>query len=176
MSLVVRTDGAPERAIASIRSAIVTVNPKLAVFNIRTMEQLLDDSLWQLNLYRWLIGLFAALTLILAAIGLYGMISYTASARAREFAIRLALGSGKRALAQLVLGRGLQLAAAGLVVGVVAVMALTWWFADLPATIRPDVVICAAVSAVVILIALVACAAPSMRAASIDPAVALRQG
>src|SRR5436190_22340827 len=108
---MVRTDQAPERSITAIRSAVRDVNPNLAIFNIRTMDQVVTDSLWQLNLYRWLIGLFSALALVLAAIGLFGVISFDTASRFREFAVRLALGSEPGRLVQIVVAKGVTLAA-----------------------------------------------------------------
>src|SRR5262249_22129004 len=69
MSLIVRTDGPPEALVGAVRAAVRAVNPSLAVFNVKTMNQVLGDSLWEVNLYRWLIGLFALLVVVLAAIG-----------------------------------------------------------------------------------------------------------
>jgi putative ABC transport system permease protein len=175
MSLLVRTNDRPDRLIPAIRSTVLNVNPKLAIFNVRTMEQVLDDSLWQLNLYRSLIGVFAALALLLAAVGLYGMIAYTAGARTREFAIRVALGSGHGTLARLIFGRGLFLAASGVAAGLAGVLLLTWWFSDLIGDIRPDVSTCAAVALLLLTITACACVVPSRRAASVDPVAALRQ-
>ena len=175
MSLLVRTEGRPEPLIQSVRAAVKEANPRLAVFNIRTMEQVLEDSLWELNLYRWLIGLFATLALVLAAIGLFGVISYTAAARTREFGIRLALGSKHSALGRLVLRRGLWLAAAGLACGVGVVLALTWWLDELPAGVRPDAATASGVALVLLVITLLACAVPAIRAAAVDPVTALRQ-
>jgi putative ABC transport system permease protein len=83
MSLVVRTDGPPEALVGQIRAAVREVNPRLAIFNVKTMDTVLADSLWELNLYQWLITLFAALALVLAAIGLFGVMSYTVTSRGR---------------------------------------------------------------------------------------------
>ena len=174
ISLVVRTDGRPEALIPAIRSSVLHVNPKLAIFDVRTMEQVLDDSLWQLTLYRWLIGIFAGLALLLAAIGLYGMIAFTVNSRMGEFAIRLALGSGHQALVRLVVGRGLRLALSGLVSGLAGVLALMWWVGDLAGSLRPDVATCAVVSLLVLIIAALASLAPSFRAATVNPVAALR--
>ena len=74
-----------------MRGAVHDVNPRLAIFNIKSMDQVVADSFWELNLYRWLIGLFAGLAVLLGAIGLYGVISYNVTSRMREFALRLAL-------------------------------------------------------------------------------------
>ena len=125
MSLVVRTDIPPERASESIRAAIRAINPKLAIFNVRTMTQVVSDSMWELRLYRWLIGVFAVLALLLAAIGLHGVISYNVTSRMREFAVRLALGSDPGDLTRLVVRRALLLVGAGLAGGIISAMAIT---------------------------------------------------
>ena len=106
LSLIVSTSGSPEAIVNAVRATVREVNPVLAIFNVKTMDQVVSDSLWELNLYRWLIGLFAVLALVLATIGLYGVILYGVSARSREFAVRLALGSDPAGLARLVLFRG----------------------------------------------------------------------
>jgi putative ABC transport system permease protein len=175
ISLIVGADGPPESSIAAVRSAIASVNPRLAIFNVRTMEQVLDDSLWQLRLYRWLIGLFAGLALLLAAIGLYGVVAYAATARTREFAIRLALGSDRARLAGLVMRRGLWLACGGLAAGVWGLGALVWWFDERLIGIRPDVGTCAVVLVVLLTITLLACLVPALRTTAVDPVTALRQ-
>lgn len=174
MSLIVRAQGQPQAVIDAVRSAVRQLNPNLAIFNIRTMEQVLADSLWELNLYRWLIGLFAALALVLAGIGLYGVISYSVASRTREFAIRLALGSDQIALARLVVSRGVRLAAVGLMVGAVAALALTRLVGNLTASLGPDPTTLAATSVLLLAIALLACLVPAMRVARMDPATALR--
>jgi ABC-type antimicrobial peptide transport system permease subunit len=169
MSLIVRTEQRPERAIAAIRAAVREVNPGLAIFNVKTMEEVVSDSMWQLNLYRWLIGVFAGLALVLAAIGLYGVISFGAAARLREFAVRLALGSGPRRLIQLVVARGVILAGGGLAAGIVTVRGLARTVS--PACHRSTYVL---VGVLLMLIALFAAVVPAVRAARIVERAAAR--
>jgi putative ABC transport system permease protein len=175
MSLVVRTQGPPGAFVGQIRNAVREVNPRLAIFNVKTMDDVLADSMWELNLYRWLITMFATLALVLAAIGLFGVMSYTATARIREFAVRLALGSNPAGLGRLVLRRGAWLAALGLVLGAVLTEQLLMAFGSLPIGGRPDAVIYAAVTALLLLLALAACLVPAIRVACVDPVTALRQ-
>jgi predicted permease len=174
MSLVAQADGDPAAIVPALRGAIHDVRPNLAVFNARTMAQVVDDSLADLHMYRWLIGLFAALALLLAAIGLYGVISYMTAARTREFAIRLALGSRAIALAQLVIGRGVLLTALGLVAGGAVTLALSRVFASLPIGGAPDPLTYVTIATILLAVALSAAAAPAIRAARVDPATALR--
>jgi putative ABC transport system permease protein len=174
MSLIVRTEQRPERAIAAIRAAVRDVDPGLAIFNVKTMEEVVNDSMWQLNLYRWLIGVFASLTLALAAIGLYGVISFGAASRLREFAVRLALGSGPRRLIHLVVMRGVILAGAGLVAGIATVLAVTPWARSVSPALAVHAATYLIVSGLVVAIALGASMIPAVRAAHIDPATALR--
>jgi len=175
MSLVVRSAVPVEPLIGSIRSAVTAVNPKLAIFNIKTLQQIVTESLWRLRLYRWLIGVFAIVAIGLATIGLYAMIAYSAGSRTREFAIRRALGSAPSSIVNLIFTRGLALGASGVAGGIAAVVVLTWWLGDRTGGIRPDAVTCAAVSVFFIAVAGVACIGPSMRAATVNPTAALRE-
>jgi putative ABC transport system permease protein len=177
MSLIVRTERPPESLIRAIRSAVLEVNPRLAIFNVRTMSEVVADSLWDLHLYRWLIGLFAILALVLAAIGLHGVISFVASARTREFAIRMALGSGQAAVARLVVNRGIWLSAIGLgfgAAGTAAALTLTASLRALRVGSMPDAATFSVTAILVLLVAAVACAVPALRAATVDPVAALR--
>jgi predicted lysophospholipase L1 biosynthesis ABC-type transport system permease subunit len=174
MSLIVRTVGRPEAAIEAIRSTVRDVNPKLAIFNVKTMEQVVADSLWQLNLYRWLIGLFASLALVLATIGLYGVVSFGAASRTREFAVRLALGSDPGRLARLVLARGLWLATGGIILGLLIALAIAPAVRDVSAALVGDMATYAVAAALLIGIALLASVVPALRVARVNPAVALR--
>ena len=175
MSLIVRTDGAPEGVVNLIRAVVRDVNPRLAIFNVKPMDQVVADSLWELNLYRWLIGMFAALVLTLSAIGLYAVTSYNVTARVREFALRLALGSDQSQLSQLVLRRGVRLAAIGLAIGIVVSMQLIVFLRAFPIESRPDALMMVVTAIVLLAIAVTACALPAMRVARVNPVVALRQ-
>jgi predicted permease len=175
MSLVVRTAGPPEALVGQIRNAVRDVNPRLAIFNVRTMNDVIADSMWELNLYRWLITMFATLALVLAAIGLFGVMSYTVTARMREFAVRLALGSNPAGLGRLVLRRGVCLAAMGLILGAFVTEQLLMAFGTLPMGGRPDVSIYVSVAALLLMLALAACLIPAIRVASVNPVTALRQ-
>ncbi len=174
MSLIVKTDRLPEGSIAAIRSAVRDVDPKLAIFNVKTMEQVVTDSMWQLNLYRWLIGLFAGLALILATVGLYGVISFGTAARLREFAVRLALGSEPGQLVQLVLSRGLILSGCGIALGFLAAVMISPSVRAVSPALDLEPWTSLAVAIVLIAIALSASTLPALRASRIDPATALR--
>ena len=175
MSLIVRSATSPQSLTPAIRDAIAKVNTNLAVFNVRTMEQVLADSLWEVHLYRWLIGLFTALTLVLAAIGLHGVIAYNVTSRMREFAVRLALGADPTRLARLVLGRAARLAMTGVAAGVLIAAAVSPWLEDLPVARDSGPLLYGAIGAALIILALAAAAIPAFRVAGIDPSDVLRQ-
>jgi putative ABC transport system permease protein len=174
MSLVVRMRQNPESLVDAVRSTVQRVNPGFAVFNIKTMDEVISESLWELNLYRWLVGLFAALALVLAAIGLYGVISYSVAARAREFAVRLALGADSVGLARMVLRRGVRLSLTGVAIGVAATLVLGASVPNLPAAFEPKPEMLLWTSALVLAIAVGACIVPAIRMARLAPAAALR--
>ena len=175
MTLVVRGAVPPESLVPALRAAALSVNPAIAVFNVRRMDQVVADSMWELNLYRWLIGLFAVLALVLAAIGLYGVIAYSVASRTHEFAVRLALGSEPRGLARMVVAGGLRLAAAGLVVGSAATLAVGRLLRHYTEAVRLDPLSVAGVAILLLAIALVACFVPAVRVALVDPSAALRR-
>jgi predicted permease len=174
MTLVVRGSGAIEPLIPALRAAVREINPVVAIFNVRTMAEVVDDSLWELNLYRWAVGLFAALALVLAAIGLYGVMAYSVSSRTREFAVRLALGADPGRVARLVVGRGGRLALLGVAAGVVAAFTIVAAVRTLPASLRPDPVTLAVAAALLVGIALLASLVPARRVTRVSPSTALR--
>ena len=174
MSLVVRGSRSLESLVDSIRGAVHGVNPRLAIFNIKSMDQVVVDSLWELNLYRWLIGLFAGLAVLLGAIGLYGVISYNVTSRMREFALRLALGSDPGALARRVLARGAILTGIGIGIGLGAAVALVPMLRTMSAGLQGSPVTYAAVATLLLCITSAACILPALRVASVNPSTALR--
>jgi predicted permease len=174
MSLIVRAGGGAGLLPDAIRAAVRGVSPNLAIFNVRTMDQVLADSLWEVNLYRWLIGLFAALALALAAVGLYGVLSYSVTSRLREFALRLALGSDPGALSRLILGRALRLALGGLAAGLGLALAVAPLARALPLGPGMGAAAYIGVGSLLILVALAACLVPAIRVARVNPAEALR--
>jgi predicted permease len=176
MSLIVRTDGRPESTIDAVRSIVRDVNPNLAVFNVRTMDGVIADSLADFTLYLWLMAGFAVLALLLAGTGTYGVIASVAASRRREFALRVALGADRARVTQLVFRQGLRLTAIGLACGLFGTLAAAPLLQNLPVSVRPpDAVTLAPVAAVIALVAMAACLVPAIRAARVDPMNALRQ-
>jgi putative ABC transport system permease protein len=174
MSLLVRTVASPEPMTESIRAAVRGINPNLAIFNVRTMAQVRADSLWELHLYRWLIGLFALLAVVLATIGLYGVMSYHATSRLREFAVRLALGAAPTQVTRLVFGRGLRLAGLGLVAGLGVALLIAPVLRHVSASLSTDPITYVIVASLLLAVTLVACAIPAVRASVVNPVSALR--
>ena len=176
MSLVVRTSSRPEAIIDSVRGAVRDVNPRLAIFNVKSMDQLaVADSLWELNLYRWLIGLFAGLAVLLGRPGCHGVMLYNVTSRLREFAVRLGLGHPIRVRwARRVLARGAVLTLLGISLGLGAAMALVPLLRIISAGLQGSPVAYAGVAALLLTITLAACLLPALRVASVNPSTALR--
>lgn len=175
ITLVVSTQGPPEGLIEAIRSVIRDVNPNHAIFRVKTMDHVVADSLSDFTLYLSLMASFAALALLLAMTGTYGVISYIATSRSREFAIRVALGADRKRVTRLVLGQGIRLTAIGLGLGLCGAFAATPLLRDLPVTVRPpDVATAAPVAVFIGIVALAACLVPARRAADVDPMSVLR--
>jgi predicted permease len=175
MTLVVSARGQPDALIEPVRSAVRGVNPALAVFNVKTMDRVVADSLSDFTLYLSLMTGFAVLALVLALTGTYGVIAYIASARTKEFAIRVALGADRTRVTRLVLGQGVLLVGLGIGVGLLAALAATPLVEGLPVTVRPPgIVTIAPVGVLIALVAGVASLVPALRAARVNPMTALR--
>lgn len=176
LTLVVSAQGSAEPLIDAVRSVVRDVNPVLAVFNVMSMDRVVQSSLADFTLYLSLMAFFAAVALVLAATGTYGVISYIVTSRAREFAIRVALGADSVRVTRLVLRQGLGLTVLGLVCGLGAAAAATPLLRYAPMTIRqPNVTTIVPVIALIVLVAVAACVVPARRAANVDPVSVLRQ-
>jgi putative ABC transport system permease protein len=174
-TLVVRGRGPLELLVGQVRAAVRGVSPGQALFRIETMEQVIQSSLAKPRLYVWLLGLFAAMGVVLAAAGIYGVIAYVVTVRMREFGIRIALGADGGRLIRLVLSRGGVLVLLGLAVGIGGAALLTKVLSGVLYGVgATDPFTFASMAALMAAVALAACVVPARRAASVDPAVTLR--
>jgi len=173
--LAVRTFGDPASMTKSITAVVHTVDPDLPLDQVKTMDQLVHESLASDRFSTVLFASFAGLALLLAAIGIYGVMSFAVAQRTHEIGLRIALGAGPQQVLRLVLGEGMLLALIGLGVG----LAVTYFVGRLMKTIlyqvnALDPAAISAVTAVLLLSALLACYIPARRATRVDPMVALR--
>ena len=174
-TVLVRTTGDPATLAEAIRRETKAVIPNLPAPIIRTMDDLLSESVAQPRLQTGLLSLFGGVALLLAAVGLYGVLACHVTDRYREIGIRLALGAPRRNVLALVIRQGMKLAFAGLAIGSVAALALTRVIRSLLYDVKPtDPVAFGAVAVLLALVALLACYLPARRAARVDPMEALR--
>ncbi len=158
-----------------IRQAVAAIDPETAVDEIKPMKGIIADTLWQQRLWGWLVASFAVLSLLLAALGIYGVMSYSVSQQTREIGIRMALGAHPGTVLRQVLARGLKLVAVGIALGVVCALALTQVIASfLFGIAATDPLTFVGVALLLIVVALLACYIPGQRAARVDPMIALR--
>jgi len=170
-----RTSTRPEALIPSVRNVVASLDDNLPIFDIRTQTQTIDRLLFNERLVARLSSLFGALALILACVGLYGLLSYEVARRTREIGIRTALGAQRREIFRLVLGQGLILAMVGALVGIGAAIGVTRYLGSLLYGIgATDPATFVIITFLLIAVALLACYIPSRRATRVDPLVALR--
>jgi putative ABC transport system permease protein len=175
MNVVVRTAGDPAHAASALRAAVAAVDADIPISAVRTMDDLISTSLAQPRFSMLLLALFALIALALAAVGLYGVISYTVSQRTREIGIRMALGAEPRDILRLVVGQGFRMTALGVIIGLVTALGVTRLLANLLFEVRPfDAASFAGLPLVLAAIALLASWIPARRAARVDPLVSLR--
>ena len=177
INYVVRVTGNPAVALGEVREALTKIDPQLFPVEPLTMEQIIQQSpsVFMRRYPSYLIGSFAVLALLLAMIGLYGIISYSVSQRTREIGIRVALGAQERDLLRLVMGAGARLTAIGVAIGVAAALGLTQLMGSILYGVKAaDPLTFACVAIVLTLVALAACYIPARRAMRVDPMDALR--
>jgi len=175
MSLVVRTTGDPANMTAAIRNEVLSLDKEQPISGIKTLDQLVSTSIAQQQFSMLLLGVFAVVALALAAIGIYGVLSYAVTQRTHEIGIRMALGAGRRDVLRLVVGHGMLLTMAGVGTGLVAAFALTRLMSTLLFGVSAtDPVTFSLIALLLMAIALLACWIPARRATNVDPMIALR--
>jgi len=175
MQVALRTRQDPLSATASVRSSILGLDPALPVAKISALTTLVDRSLAPQRFSSFLLLAFGALALLLASIGMYGLISYTVAQRTQEIGIRMALGAGQGTVFRMVLGQGARLAAAGIGLGIIAALGVTRLMASfLFGVAATDLKTFVFVAGVLTSVALLACYFPARRATQVDPAIAFR--
>ncbi|HZR24548.1 MAG TPA: ABC transporter permease [Vicinamibacterales bacterium] len=175
MIVAIRTVGDPLDLVASVRNEVIRLDPEVPLGRTRTMEQLMSDSVERPRFRTALLVMFAVVALVLAAVGIYGVMAYSVSQRTREMGVRLALGAQPVDVTRLVVGEGLRLAIAGVACGVAGALALTRVLSTLVFAISPlDPLTFGSVTLLLVAIALAACLIPAYRATRADPLAALR--
>ena len=175
VAVVVRTKGDPAAVMGSVRHAVEQVDPREVVYNVRTMDEVISSSFAARRLSMLLLSVFAGLALMLACVGIYGVISYLVGQRTREIGVRMALGAEPNDVLRLVIGHGTRMALIGVAIGMVAGLGLTRLMANqLFGVGAHDPLTFAGVAGLLIVVAVGACYIPARRAMRVDPIIALR--
>ena len=177
-NVVLRTSGASGGLAAAVRHAVQQVDPQQPVTGFRSLEEILGDSIALPRFRTVLLGMFAALAALLAAMGLYGVMSYTVTQQTQEIGIRLALGAQRGDILRLIVGRGMLLVGGGVVLGIAGALALTHLLVSFASFLfgvkANDPVTLVSVTLLFAVVAALACWLPARRASRVDPLVALR--
>jgi putative ABC transport system permease protein len=175
MSAIVRTASDPESFAAAVRAQVRALDADQPVYNLRSLDELLGGSLALRRTQARLLGAFTLAALLLAAVGVYGVVAQAVARRTREVGIRMALGAGRGDVMRLVVGRGMRPVAVGLAIGCLGALGASKTLAGLLFGVAPtDAVTFAGSAFVLVVVALVACWLPARRATRVDPVVALR--
>jgi putative ABC transport system permease protein len=175
MTILVRTSNDPLALLSTIRNQLQQLDPELPMAAVTTMDQLLADSLSRSRFTMLLLGIFAVVAVVLAAVGIYGLIAYRVTQRTQELGIRIALGAQRRDVLRLVLVQGTRLTLLGVALGVLAALTLSRLLGSLLFGVSAtDPLTFAGVAGLLAVVALLACFIPARRATRVDPLVALR--
>jgi putative ABC transport system permease protein len=176
MYVVARSSaGDPSGLASAMRAAVREVDPEQPVYNVRTMQEVFSRSVAQRRFSMFLLSIFAGVALLLAAIGLYGMMAYTVTQRTHEIGIRMALGAQRGEILRMVVGQGLVLAVVGVGIGLVGAVAATRMMSSLLYGVSAaDPLTYAGVSLLLIAVTVFACYIPARRATKVNPMIALR--
>jgi putative ABC transport system permease protein len=175
MTFVVRSASASQPLVSAVREKIRSIDPDLPVDGVQSLDKLVSDSVGQPRLLMGLVAAFAGLAMLLAAIGIYGVMAYSVSQRLREMGIRMALGAAPRDILRLVVNQGMRLVLAGIAIGFLASLWLSKFLAsELFATQPKDPLTFSLMALLLAGVALAACWIPARRAMRVDPMVALR--
>ena len=175
VAVVLRTHGDPTAVMGPVREAVHNIDPREVIYGVETMQEVLANSLAARRFTMILLGVFAVLALALACVGIFGVISYLVGQRTHEIGVRMALGAQRRDILRLVLGQGAKMALLGAAIGVAAALGLTHLMtSQLFGVSAHDPLTFAAVSFLLVLVAMVACYIPARRAMRVDPLIALR--
>jgi putative ABC transport system permease protein len=175
VNIVIRRAGAPMGALSTVRHEVRSLDSGLALFRVRTIEEIISESTAGTSYQALLLGVFALLALILAAVGIYGVMANAVVQRTHEVGIRVALGAKRSDVLGLVVGQGAKLALAGVAIGLAGALAVTRLMSSLLFGVSAkDPLTFAAVAGLLMAVALVACYIPARRATKVDPMVALR--
>jgi predicted permease len=175
-TLVIRTQGEPTALAPAVRRIVVSIDPDQPISELRTMDEIVDLNVADRQQQMTLLGAFAGLALVLASIGLYGVLSYAVTQRSREIGLRMALGASASSVIRMIVARGLALTGLGLAIGLVAAWIATRAMKNLLYGVAAtDPLTFGSVAALLAFIALIACYAPARRASRVDPIVVLRE-
>jgi predicted permease len=175
-TLVVRTSGDPRSLIPTLRNEIQNMDATLPLYDIKTLTEHMNIPLFPARMAADVLGSFGVLALVLAAIGIYGVMSYVVAGRTREIGLRMALGAQLRQVRQLILRQGMMLAGIGLILGLAVVFVLARFLTSMLYGVSPsDPVTFLGISFLLAMVALLACYLPARRAARIDPMIAIRE-
>jgi len=175
LRLAIRTAVDPVTLIPAVRAQVGQIDKDLPLFQVHTMEEAVTQAAAQQRFQALLLSCFAAVALLLSAVGLYGLLSYLVTQRTLEIGVRIAVGAQRTNVLRMILSRGMSLAMIGVGIGVAASVAMTGLMRKMLFGVRPlDTVTFVVVSAVLLLVALAACSAPALRAARLDPVKTLR--